>query len=181
MPTIFSHAAVGVVASRFVATPGVSPRRLAAWSALCAILPDFDVFGIPGIDLWGNAFAHRGFTHSVAFAFLTGAIVATILARSAHAHATATDARGHWLRLGVYFSLITLSHPLLDMLTNGGPGVQLFAPFSDARLFFPWRPIEVSPLGAKFFSARGVTVIASELLWIGIPLVLLFAARRRRR
>ena len=178
MPTIFSHAAVGIVASRFVATPGISPRRLAAWSALCAILPDFDVFGIPGIDLWGNAFAHRGITHSIAFALLTGAIVTTILARRVHAHTT--DARAQRLRLGVYFSLITLSHPLLDMLTNGGPGVQLFAPFSDARLFFPWRPIEVSPLGARFFSARGVTVIASELLWIGIPLVLLLAARRRR-
>lgn len=174
MPTIFSHAAVGAVASRIVAVPGVSPRRLAVWSALCAILPDFDVLGIPGIDLWSNAFAHRGFTHSIVFALLTGAVAATILARGA-------NPRRAWLFLCGYLSLITLSHPLLDMLTNGGPGVRLFAPFSDKGFFFPWRPIEVSPLGARFFSARAWAVIASELLWIGLPLAALLVWRRRRR
>lgn len=179
MPTVFSHAAVGAAASRFIATPAISPRRIAAWSALCAIVPDFDVVGIPGIDLWDNAFAHRGFTHSIAFAMLIGTVVATMLTLMMRANAD--DARAVGLRLGVYFSSITLSHPLLDMLTSGGPGVQLFAPFSAARLFFPWRPIEVSPLGAGFFSARGLTVIASELLWIGLPLVSLLLLRRRRR
>ena len=174
MPTIFAHAAVGVVASRFLAAPGISPRRIVAWSAFCAILPDFDVLGIPGVDLWNNAFAHRGFTHSIAFALLTGAVAATLLTGGIHA-------RRLWFYLCAYFSLITVSHPLLDMLTNGGPGVQLFAPFSDARLFFPWRPIEVSPLGARFFSARAWPVIASELLWIGLPLAALLVLRRWRR
>lgn len=174
MSTIFSHAAVGAVASRFVAAPGISPRRLGAWSAFCAILPDFDVLGIPGVDLWNNAFAHRGFTHSIVFALFTGAVAATLLARGSHSRRT-------WLSLSAYFSLITLSHPLLDMLTNGGAGVQLFAPLSDARLFFPWRPIEVSPIGVGFFSARAWTVIASELLWIGLPLAALLVLRRWRR
>lgn len=174
MPTIFSHAAAGAVASRFVAAPGISPRRLAAWSALCAILPDFDVLGIPGVDLWNNAFAHRGLTHSLTFALFAGVVVATVLTRAAHT-------RRVWLFLCAYFFLVTLSHPLLDMLTDGGPGVQLFAPFSDERLFFPWRPIAVSPLGAGFFSARAWSVIASESLWIGLPLVTLLAWRRWRR
>lgn len=174
MPTIFSHAAVGAVASRYVAAPGVSPRRLAAWSAFCAILPDFDVLGIPGVDLWNNAFAHRGFTHSIVFALLTGALMATLLARG-------TQARAVWFKLGAYFAVVTLSHPLLDMLTNGGPGVQLFAPFSDEGFFFPWRPIEVSPLGTRFFSARAWAVLASELLWIGLPLAALLVWRRWRR
>lgn len=174
MPTIFSHAAVGALASRFVSARGISPRRFAAWSALCAVLPDSDVLGIPGIDLWNNAFAHRGLTHSIVFALITGAVAATILTRG-------TDARRLWPYVSAYFAIVTLSHPLLDMLTNGGPGVQLFAPFSDARLFFPWRPIAVSPLGAGFFSAYGLTVVASELLWVGLPLVALLALRRWRR
>ena len=174
MPTIFSHAVVGAVASRFIAVPSVSPRRLAVWSALCALLPDLDVLGIPGVDLWNNAFAHRGLTHSLAFALLTGIVVATVLTRPAHT-------RRVWLLLCAYFSSVTLSHALLDMLTDGGPGVQLLAPFSDAEFFFPWRPIEVSPLGARFFSARAWAVIASELLWIGLPLIALVVLRRWRR
>lgn len=144
------------------------------WSAFCTILPDFDVFGIPGVDLWNNAFAHRGLTHSIVFALLTGAVAATVLTRGALT-------RRVWLLLCAYFSLVTVSHPLLDMLTNGGPGVQLFAPFSDERFFFPWRPIEVSPLGVRFFSARAWAVIASESLWIGLPLAVLLVWRRWRR
>jgi inner membrane protein len=58
---------------------------------------------------------------------------------------------------------------LLDALTNGGLGVALFAPFSNERFFFPWRPIEVSPIGAGFFSARGMRVLLSEARWIWLP------------
>lgn len=174
MPTIFAHAAVGLVASRFGPAGAIAPRRLAAWSALCTVVPDLDVLGIPGVDLWGNAFAHRGITHSLTFALLTGAVVAALLART-------DDARRHWPSLLAYFTCLTLSHALLDMLTNGGPGVQLLAPFSDRGFFFAWRPIEVSPLGVGFFSERGWTVIASELVWIGVPLALLMALRRWRR
>jgi inner membrane protein len=82
----------------------------------------------------------------------------------------------------IYFTLVTLSHPLLDAMTNGGSGVALFAPFSTSRYFAPWRPIQVSPIGLRFFSERGLEVLASEIVWVWIPafLVLLVASAYRK-
>jgi inner membrane protein len=47
--------------------------------------------------------------------------------------------------------------------------VAFLAPFDDARYFFPWRPVEVSPIGLRFFSRWGFEVLESELLWIWLP------------
>ena len=133
------------------------------------MLPDVDgiafVLGIP----YGSILGHRGITHSIAFAGLSGLVVGTI------AH---FGARRQFNRpaLILYFTLVTLSHPLLDAMTNGGLGVALFAPFSDARYFSPWRPIEVSPIGMGFFSARGLEVIASEIVWVWLPALVIWAA-----
>ena len=70
----------------------------------------------------------------------------------------------------LFFFLCTASHSILDALTSGGKGVAFFSPFNNTRYFFSWRPIKVSPIGiAKFFSERGLKVIFSELIWIGIP------------
>jgi inner membrane protein len=56
------------------------------------------------------------------------------------------------------------------MLTNGGRGVALFAPFSNTRYFFPWRPIEVSPISVRhFFSTRGIQIMRSEFRWVWLP------------
>lgn len=82
---------------------------------------------------------------------------------------------------------VVLSHALLDALTDGGLGVALFWPLSDERIFFPWRPIPVAPIGRRFFTTeRGLLVAATELAW-SLPL-LLFALwpkvmwpRRRRQ
>ena len=138
------------------------------------MLPDLDViaFGF-GIE-YGSMFGHRGITHSLAFAILVGLAVPTLFFLSAQIP--------KWT-LALYFAAVTVSHPLLDMLTNGGLGVALFAPFSNERFFFPWRPIEVSPIGAGFFSERGLSVVASEALWIWVPSILIVAvswlARRK--
>jgi len=70
----------------------------------------------------------------------------------------------------LYFFILTASHGLLDALTNGGRGIALLSPFSNNRYFFPWTPIEVSPLGIKaFLSERGLIVLKSEMLWIWVP------------
>jgi inner membrane protein len=81
-----------------------------------------------------------------------------------------------WRRLGVPFYdwlgflfLVAVSHGLLDALTDGGLGVAFFAPFDGRRYFFPWRPIEVSPIGLGFFSARGARTFLSELQWVWLP------------
>ena len=81
--------------------------------------------------------------------------------------------RGAAWKAGLWCFACALSHPLLDSLTNGGLGVAMWWPWSDARIFAPWRPIAVSPIGAGFFSARGVHVIVSEMRWIWLPCALI--------
>ncbi len=141
-------------------------------SLLCiflAILPDADVisfsFGIPYESQWG----HRGFTHSLVFAVIMG-ILSTFLFSDK--------------KKSVFFltTLSTFSHPLSDMLTNGGLGVALWWPFDTGRYFFPWRPIEVSPIGiGNFISLRGLQVLASEFVVMWIPLIgMAFLTKRLR-
>ncbi len=124
------------------------------------MVPDLDVvgfrFGIHYQDMLG----HRGLTHSVAFAVLVGLVVAWWFARRGVAR---------FGPLAGFFVLCVLSHSVLDSMTDGGLGVAWLAPFSNERFFLPWRPIEVSPIGARFFSGRGLEVLVSELVWIWLP------------
>src|SRR4029453_12412873 len=107
---------------------------------------------------YDSMLGHRGLTHSIAFALLVG------LAVGMFAFGKRPTGPGKF-QLVLYFTLVTLSHPLFDALTNGGRGVALFAPFSTERYFFPLRPIEVSPIGMQFFSERGLEVLAREVNW----------------
>ena len=51
-------------------------------------------------------------------------------------------------------------------------GIALLAPFDNGRYFFPWRPIQVSPIGLHgFFTEFGLTALRSEILWIWLPLM----------
>jgi inner membrane protein len=54
----------------------------------------------------------------------------------------------------------------------------LLWPFSEARIFAPVTPIRVSPIGAGFFSMRGVETMLSELIWVWLPLASLVVAVR---
>jgi len=144
---------------------------------LCSILPDADVisfqFGIAYESFWG----HRGFTHSILFALLLGIFISLMFYRN---NLTSKDG----LRCILFFFFCTLSHSLLDAMTSGGLGVAFFSPFNNERYFFPWRPIRVSPIGAgKFFGERGLRVLMSEAVWIGIPCSIYIVAAKiiRRR
>jgi inner membrane protein len=161
MPTIFTHAIFAAVAGKSAVSKSVS---IWFWliTAVCAVIPDADVIGFSFGVKYGSLFGHRGFTHSILFAILFGSFIAFLVHKYLRTGISLT-------KLVLYFSLVTFSHPLLDMLTNGGSGVALFAPFSNERFFFPWRPVEVSPIGARFFSERGVDVILSEIIWVWIP------------
>ena len=166
MPTIFSHAFfASSIGSAFA--PAHLRIRFIILTALCAMLPDADVvsffFGIE----YGNHLGHRGITHSILFAIALGWAIAFLCFRDLEV--------SRW-KLALYFSAVTLSHPLLDMLTNGGLGVALLAPFSDERFFFPWRPIAVSPIGLGFFSDRGLAVALSEIVWIWLPSIVITTA-----
>jgi inner membrane protein len=169
MPTIFTHAVAATAISRSCAR-GSMPPRFWLLSALCAILPDADVAGFAFGVGYGDALGHRGLTHSLAFAVFVGVAVAALAFREVE-----TFSR-RWWSLAACFFVVTASHGALDALTNGGLGVAFFAPFDATRYFFPWRPIEVSPIGAAFFSGRGVEVIASEIAWVWLPSLGLAAA-----
>jgi inner membrane protein len=66
--------------------------------------------------------------------------------------------------VAIIAALTSLSHPLLDMLTNGGLGCALFWPFSTDRIFFPIGPIPVAPIGLDMISMGGLLVIAVETI-----------------
>lgn len=110
---------------------------------------------------------HRGFTHSLFFAALLAGFVTIAFAGRRQISGS---------RLFFYLFLATASHGVLDAMTNGGLGVAFFSPFSNARYFFPFHPIKVSPIGVgRFFSARGWTIIRSEALWLWLPSLVVFA------
>jgi inner membrane protein len=175
VPSIFTHAVVGAAVAAIGQTDPPEGRVCVA-AAICAALPDLDVvtfaFNVP----YGHVLGHRGLSHSLAAAAVIALAVVCVIPVS----------RGpSRVRLWTLLFLAMASHGLLDMCTDGGRGVAILAPFDTTRYFLPWRPIEVSPIGAGFFSTRGVLVIVSEIQWVWLPTALIcgvaWAIRRRLR
>jgi inner membrane protein len=118
--------------------------RLTLAGAACAVLPDADfLLYVLHIDAYSGTYGHRGFTHSIGFALLVGALGALLAGRD--------PLRSRWLT-AVYLALCTASH----------------WPMDGARHCLPWRPIPLQ--GVPLF---GADRLAQELLWIGMPLLLL--------
>ncbi|WBX71246.1 metal-dependent hydrolase [Tenacibaculum retecalamus] len=165
MASIFGH-----VLASFAFGKGFS-KSIVNWKFLllgigCAILPDADVIGFSFGIKYGSFWGHRGFSHSLLFAFILGFLITLIFYRK-----EIFTKKGAVLIL--FFTICTASHAFLDALTTGGLGVAFFSPFDTSRYFFPWRPIKVSPIGIeRFFGERGVKVIMSEFIWIGIPSII---------
>ncbi|MBA4046447.1 MAG: hypothetical protein C0471_18835 [Erythrobacter sp.] len=172
MPTIMTHAIVPLAIAVAAGRSRISPKLALAGAAL-AMLPDADVvgfaLGIEYADTWG----HRGATHALAFAVMATGGLALLW----------DEARS--LGAFLFLAAAMASHGLLDALTGGGLGPALFWPVSDARIFAPVTPIRVSPIGADFFSARGVATLVSELNLIWLPCLALAATgwlmRHRKR
>ena len=164
MPSAFSHAVAAIALTRG-APQKTFTAKLVLMAMLSAAVPDLDSIGYAMGVPYEHLLGHRGITHSVFFACFWSALMALLLFR-----------RSSPVTAFVVLFLATLSHPLLDMLTNGGLGCALWAPFSNERLFFPWRPIQVSPIAVdRFFSGEGVRVLKSEFIWIWLPSGLVFA------
>jgi inner membrane protein len=174
VPTVFSHAAVPLALGVGLGARIVPPRLLAA-GVLASALPDLDVIAFAWGVPYGSALGHRGFSHSLCAAAAV-ALAGVACSRSLRAGAART----------VLFLFVAMaSHGILDAFTDGGQGVALLWPASAERFFAPapLRVIEVSPIGAtRFLSARGVTVLESELRWIWLPALalglILIGARR---
>ena len=158
MPTIFTHAAVPLAAGLALGRKTL-PSRLIAAGVVASMAPDFDTVAFKLGIAYADPFGHRGASHSFVFSLALGALAALA---------------APWLRTTrakalLFVAICTASHPLLDAFTNGGLGVALLWPWSETRLFAPFRPIAVSPIGARFFSTRGLTVLWSEALWVWLP------------
>jgi inner membrane protein len=74
MPTIITRGFVATLLGKSLAT-GRLPARFWFLSVLCAILPDADVLGFPLGIRYENMLGHRGLSHSLTFAFVSGLIV----------------------------------------------------------------------------------------------------------
>lgn len=160
MASVFGHIAAST-ALGYAFFPKQVRTATMIVAGFCAFAPDLDVlafrYGISYDSEWG----HRGWTHSIVFAMVFGGLMGWLFSR------LATESRRDMM---LWLILSTLSHPLLDMLTDGGRGCALWWPFSTERIFFPYRPIEVSPMSvSSFISEWGLTVLVSEFVWIGLP------------
>lgn len=69
MPTVITHAAVPLCIGLGLGSKAIPPRLLFA-GIILAMLPDADVLSFKFGVAYGNVFGHRGFTHSLVFAFV---------------------------------------------------------------------------------------------------------------
>ena len=159
MASALSHPAVPLAIAVAAGSVAVPPA-LTAVACVASILPDADAVGFWAGVPYDAPLGHRGFTHSLVFALLVALGCSRFASRLAAPASTV---------FAVVF-VATASHGALDALTTGGMGVAFFSPFSNARFFFPWHVIRVSPIGiVPFLSARGLRVLRSELAWIWLP------------
>ena len=169
MASAFTHAFAAFAIGK--STLKKYSTKIAVLGMICAIFPDVDVlsfhYGIPYGSFWG----HLGFIHSILFALLFSLIITSLFFRSEKTFSKT------WFTLLTFFFIATVSHGVLDALTNGGLGVAFFSPFDNTRYFFPWHPVQVSPVNVhSFFSEWGIRVLKSEIVYIWIPSILLMMA-----
>lgn len=99
------------------------------WGAVGGLIPDLDVLITPFFSEVDGLFVHRGFSHSIVFAFLLSPLLAWLIHRI---HREKMDiSRLDWTKL-MFWSIFT--HPLIDYLTTYGTGA--FLPFSGYRVEF---------------------------------------------
>jgi inner membrane protein len=88
-------------------------NKAALWGAIAGTIPDLDVFLNSFFHPIDAALVHRGFTHSIFFAFLAAPIVGWLLYRLYKCRYE----KKLWIQL---WFLATITHPMLDMFTNYG-------------------------------------------------------------
>ncbi len=166
------HVVVGLAGARLLAQgrgrAGLGWAPALILSAL-SLWPDADVIAfllhVPYRAEWG----HRGATHSLLLSLLLGLACGLLLGRAEQ-----------WLRAALVCIAVAVSHGLLDAMTDGGLGAALLWPWSLQRIFFPFRPLPVAPIGLRLLSERGLSVLLHEAL-LFLPLLLWALWPRRRR
>jgi inner membrane protein len=93
------------------------------WGGICGTIPDLDVLANPFLDGVAQLGFHRGFSHSLVFAFLIAPLLGVWLNK------LYSNLQVGWKGWGWLAFWAVITHPLLDLFTNYG--TQLFLPFSD--------------------------------------------------
>jgi inner membrane protein len=166
MASAFGHAAASLALSQ----TGIIRKpdwKLLLLGIFVSVFPDADsigfAMGVPYDSFWG----HRGFSHSILFALLFSFALSLFYRQYGNRR---------MFSVCCFLFLSCISHSILDAMTTGGLGVAFLAPFDNKRYFFPFRPIKVSPISVKsFFEGKGLAVIRSEAVWIGIPCLMIVA------
>lgn len=99
------------------------------WGAIGGIFPDLDVLIMPFFSNVDALFVHRGFSHSLVFAFLLAPVLGW-LAYLIHRKKMGIP-KFDWMKL-IFWAAFT--HPFLDYLTTYGTGA--FLPFWNYRVEF---------------------------------------------
>jgi inner membrane protein len=178
MPTIFTHAIVGLTASQLCSPKELRQNNRArlifvGLSGALPIVPDLDGLFLPVIP-YAHPLGHRGLSHSIVFAVLLGAVATALMIRQAQV------LKARWIWLVAYFSIVTASHGLLDAMTRGGLGVAFFAPFDNHRYFLAARPMVASPIWpSQFVSGYGARALGFEFLLVWSVCGAALVARRK--
>lgn len=166
MPTIVTHAAVPICLGIGLGSRKIPPALLMTGIAF-SMIPDLDVLAFKFGIAYANAFGHRGFTHSLLFAFALPTLA--LLFKNAF--------KVGYRRIWSFLTVSLLSHSVLDSLTTGGMGVGWLWPWSEERFFAPVQVIKVAPFQlAQYLKPNGIAVIQSELLWVWLPGVVIMLA-----
>ena len=172
MPSIVAHAVAGAALATAAFSPRAAPRRVWITAAIVAAVPDVDAIGRPfgNLAIEASFGGHRGFTHSVMFALIAGAITTWGFFRI-------PEGSGLHRRLFLALALAIASHGVLDALSTIGNGVAFWAPFSWTHYEFRWQPLgEIGP-GPRG-PERAFDIVANEFFWVGLPSLIVVAIAR---
>ncbi|MEW6468590.1 MAG: metal-dependent hydrolase [Bacteroidota bacterium] len=139
------------------------------WGAIGGTIPDLDVILQPLFHPVDGLFVHRGYSHSLIFAFFAAPVFGWLIHKLYKGkHASFRE----WTLL-MFFSIFT--HPLLDAFT--GYGTPLFLPFSDYRVdinsVFIIDPLYTLPLAFSLIMVmRARNNIALRRKWNRLGLIL---------
>jgi inner membrane protein len=174
----YGHLAVGLLAGRLhgggdATRDQQSGERASAGTllffAMLAELPDMDVFGVACGLCDSGPLGHRGASHSFITAIVVGIASALVVRRFGWP----------FVRTAIAATLALASHGILDACGEGGRGIPLLWPLSDARFMSPWRVLPDAPRGLEMLSRPGLLDLCIEFvvffpltafaLWPGRP------------
>jgi inner membrane protein len=99
------------------------------WGAVGGLIPDLDVFVSPFLSEVDGLFVHRGFSHSLIFAFLLAPLLGWLIHKI---HKKKMKIRRREWTVLIFWAAFT--HPVLDYFTTYGTGALL--PFHNYRIEF---------------------------------------------